>query len=464
MATITTEITHATEIPLSAVRTARRSARAKRQRAWLRQYGLFAGVLAVVVVINVHNLLRYHYLAGAFDVLDHCEYIRYVARTWHVPSATTGWEMFQPPLYYFVAAAIYNVLATVFREGVAYKGIQLLAAACGVGNGVLAWLIVRRVLPGRHLAQGLGYAVVALVPASLYLNPTVSNEVPAGLAMTGVLYLLVRWAWQPTMRRRHYVLLGLAAAAALLTKYTAVLVTGTCVVVLVLRVVQARDRRRHEAVGLAMFIAVVAALAGWYYVRNWALFGTPMVGNWDYASGYHYEQEPGYRTVDFYLRMGLSLLYHPEYSRYASLWDGLYATTWMDVHYNMLSAQDHRAMLVGSVVLWLALVPTAAVVGGLVQTIRAAWRDGSSRPDFALVLLTVSALCATVMYTLKLPFASVVKATFLLSLAGPVAVFAGRGLETIATNLGAWRIVVYGWLVVLGGLVVHLFWYAPVVL
>jgi len=464
MAEIATDRTRTVELWCTDVRAARRQARIERAQAWWAQYGLFACVFAVVVVVNAHNLLRYHYMAGVYDMWEHCEYIQYVASTWRVPSAATGWEMFQPPLYYFASAGLYSTLTSVCREGVAMKAIQLLATLCGLANGLLAWLIARRVLPGRTLAQGLGYAVVALVPASLYLNPTISNEVPAGLTMTLVLYLLVRWAWQPEMRWRHYAWLGVATAAALLTKYTAVLVAGTCLVVLLWRVVRHSDRRRRELTGLAVFVALVGLLAGWYYLRNYILFGTPMVGNWDYVSGYHYEQEPGYRTPSFYLKVGTSLLYHPEYARWSSLWDGLYASTWMDVHYNMLSSQDQAALLVGSVVLWLALVPTVAVLGGLVQTVRVAWRDGPARPDYALVLLTAAALGAILLYTLKLPYASVVKATFLLCLAGPFAVFAGRGLETVCRNLGQWRVVIYGWLLVLGALVVHLFWYSPVVL
>ena len=49
-------------------------------------------------------------------------------------------------------------------------------------------------------------------------------------------------------------------------------------------------------------VVVIVATSGWFYWRNYTLFGTPIPGNWSEASGFHYEQAPGLRNVDFYFR------------------------------------------------------------------------------------------------------------------------------------------------------------------
>ena len=47
------------------------------------------------------------------------------------------------------------------------------------------------------------------------------------------------------------------------------------------------------------------ALCGWHYLRVALHFGgDPFVGNWDEASGIIWWQDPGYRVVDDYLRLG----------------------------------------------------------------------------------------------------------------------------------------------------------------
>jgi hypothetical protein len=45
---------------------------------------------------------------SGWDADGHIEHIRYVAERWGVPLAEQGWETYQPPAYYFVAAGIYR--------------------------------------------------------------------------------------------------------------------------------------------------------------------------------------------------------------------------------------------------------------------------------------------------------------------------------------------------------------------
>jgi hypothetical protein len=93
--------------------------------------------------------------------------------------------------------------------------------------------------------------------------------------------------------------------------------------------------RRHawlrcRARGAARRFCPALAVAGWFYARNLAEFGRPLVGNWDLPSPDRiWWSAPGFHTPQYYLRFGESLV-RPFYSGFVSFWDALYSTFWGD--------------------------------------------------------------------------------------------------------------------------------------
>ena len=63
---------------------------------WLR-VAVPAAILGGILVIHLYNAIHYPFDRDPFDVYQHLSYIKYVSRTWRVPHATEGWEMYQPP-------------------------------------------------------------------------------------------------------------------------------------------------------------------------------------------------------------------------------------------------------------------------------------------------------------------------------------------------------------------------------
>src|SRR5689334_21993370 len=47
----------------------------------------------------------------AYDGFAHFSYIWFLAEKWVIPLPTSGWEFFQPPLYYVWMAWLWNALA-----------------------------------------------------------------------------------------------------------------------------------------------------------------------------------------------------------------------------------------------------------------------------------------------------------------------------------------------------------------
>ena len=116
---------------------------------------------------------------------------------------------------------------------------------------------------------------------------------------------------------------------AVLTKFTAWVAVAWIAGALLARGVVLDGRGARGALPAAGVLAGVAALGGWFYLRNWLHFGRPFVGNWDLPGRLGWWEQPGFHTADYYLRFGESMR-HPFFAGYQSFWDGVYSTLWGD--------------------------------------------------------------------------------------------------------------------------------------
>ncbi|MFC1714717.1 ArnT family glycosyltransferase [Candidatus Poribacteria bacterium] len=419
----------------------------------------FLVIIVIVLIINVHNTAIYSHERSGFDWKGHVEYIRYMASNWRTPIATEGWEMFQPPLYYFLSAIIYKLFGGAAAEPGSLKAVQIMGTFSGVANACFAWLVLRKLFKENYLIQLLGFSVVAFLSMCFYMNPLISNEIFSGSVISLAIYMLIRYGFKKRVRIHQALILGAVVGLALLSKYTAAFVFLTAVTILMIRVLTNPSTRRREVTALAVFLIVVFALSGWLYIRNLVKFHDPFIGNWDQKSGYHYEQHHGYRTLGFYLKFGSVFFHKPERSRWASFWDGKYGSMWMDTHGSFLKTNDDQANLYGSIIIYLALLPSVSILLGFCQSLRSAFKSARCNPNFALIMVFVLTFISLLSFTMEVPFFSTIKAFFYLSLLPVIAVFAGKGLYTMSRNLGKFRFILYANLIVLYMLIARLFWY-----
>ncbi len=419
----------------------------------------FLVIIVIILVINVHNTAIYSHERSGFDWKGHVEYIRYMAANWRTPIATDGWEMFQPPLYYFVSAIIYRLFGGTAAEPGSLKAVQIMGTLSGVANACFAWLVLRKLFKENYLIQLLGFSVVAFLPMCFYMNPLISNEIFSGSIISLAIYVLIRYGFEKQVKIKQALIMGGVVGLALLSKYTAAFVFLTAATVLTIRILVNPSTRKREVVALAVFLIVVFALSGWLYIRNLAKFHDPFIGNWDEKSGYHYEQHHGYRTLGFYLKFGSVFFHAPERSRWSSFWDGKYGSMWMDTHGSFLKRDDEQANLYGSIIIYLALLPGVSILLGLYQSLRSVFKSARCNPDLALVMVSALTFISLLSFTMEVPFFSTIKAFFYISLLPAIAVFAGKGLYTMSRNLGRFKFVLYANLVALYLLIINLFWY-----
>jgi tetratricopeptide (TPR) repeat protein len=386
---------------------------------------LMVAGLWLLLFWNNARLLPFH---AGFDSKEHLKYISYIQEHRALPLPNEGWEMYQPPLYYLIAAASLSAFKLSGNDPASVVVLRFLGAFVGIAQFVLVFLSLRFLLPLR--AAFIGLLLAAFLPMHLYMAHYVTNEMLSAALATATLYLCLRLLKSNTLRPSQFAWVGLTLGAAMLTKATVILLLPIVIAAIAGKLAYARVPVVVWARNLGLLLAICFTVCGWHYARMWLRFGTPLLGNWDAISGFTWWQDPGYHTLADFLRFGRSLV-DPLFSGFAGLADGIYSTLWGDglcgglVSVNM--AWNQRPMVAGYL---LALIPTMLMfVGAGVAIIRFVRQP--SRELFLLLGFCALVVLGLVFMTLKVPSYAQAKAFYALSALTPLCFFGALGWETL---------------------------------
>jgi 4-amino-4-deoxy-L-arabinose transferase-like glycosyltransferase len=393
-------------------------------------------VLVVSLGFHLWNAVHYPHERSYFDWKNHTEYVQEMAETWRAPTARDGFQMYQPPGYYWCAAVIYRIAGGDDHPEAALKAVQFLGAAAGWGLVLLTWLLARRLFDD-EASRVVATAFAAFLPMLLYCSPMISNETFSAFVIALAFYYVA--ASDDFAAPRRAAVGGVLCGLALLSKYTALFTFAGAGAFLAARSVRKTSRVAWRP--LAAFLAPVLVLSGWLYVRNTVEFGDPFVGNWDEQSGFHYEQNPGYRSPKFYLGFGRLFSEPTEHAPWLSWADGMYATMWADPFQSFLNPGDDRLPIWVAIALLLAAWPTILILIGFADTIRRALERPFGDVDFLLAAVPVWSLSALISFSLELPFYSTVKTFFLLSLVPIFGILLARGRSIVVAGAKPLRLV-----------------------
>ncbi|GAB4469470.1 MAG: hypothetical protein Kow00124_04640 [Anaerolineae bacterium] len=270
---------------------------------------LLAGVFLILGII-------YSMATPVFEASDeifHYPVVQHIATTGTLPVQQVGvetlWEQegSQPPLYYLISAGLTAWIDTGDMEAVrrinphAKLGIPLdtdnknmvihtgseqwpwrgtvlavhilrfFGVALGAISVLLAHELARAVWPGSRPTAFFAAALMALRPMFLFIAASVNNDNLIVPLATWIMLLVVRILCDGLTARRA-VTLAVAASLATITKIsglTLLPVIGLAFLIHALRTGRWRDT---ILAGLAL-VGIWAALAGWWYARNVALYG-----------------------------------------------------------------------------------------------------------------------------------------------------------------------------------------------
>jgi hypothetical protein len=428
-----------------------------RQDAATKAPAVALGMVAVYWVWFYAAKIIHFPAAAGFDGPEHVAFVAWLVQEKSLPLATAGFETYHPPLYHVLTALLVGALGPD-PGGIGLRALlSLLPALSGLGMAFVAAATTRCLAPGAPWKCAGATLAAGFLPCSLTLAGSVSNELPHALLASLAVLATLRALLKERASAFDDLVVGLFLAAGALTKYTSLLLVPTLVVALVAkRILCESDPARQAALGAARTLALVAGLAGWFYARNWILFGDPLVSPLTGQQGKTLWQYPGFHTVSYFLKWGDAFT-QPWYSGFHNFWDSLYTSWWGD---GMLSGASRPSEVAGrwrfdwmAAVFPLAVPASVFVLVGWIRALRGAWRDDALDRRLALSLVAALPpllLASLVNINLHYPFWSFGKGFYLLFLTPTLAHFGVLGFDALDGALArraprALRLLSWGW-------------------
>ena len=282
--------------------------------------------------INIHLILILYLLLAftyslvtplfeASDELWHYPMVRYIADHWSLPlqdpeaaDAEQPWrqEGSQPPLYYALGAALTfwidsgdmpqvrilnphadngiitpdgntNLVIHTEHEAFPWRGtalavhlVRFASVLMGAATVLFTYLIARQVFPDREeIALGAA-ALNAFLPMFLFISGSVNNDNLTWLLCSAALWQLLKMTNdQVSNDRLSFIILGLTLAAGALTKASALGLLPLTALVIGYSAWKRRSWRYFFEGGF-ITAGLVLLIAGWWYWRNFQLYGDPL--------------------------------------------------------------------------------------------------------------------------------------------------------------------------------------------
>jgi hypothetical protein len=294
---------------------------------WRARWPLAAILLLFVAMATWYSLIIP--LGEAPDEVPHFTYVRYVALHGRLPTTVDEHEAFQPPLYYVMGAVLTfwleddadapfavrhnaqydaadprapkNLLLHTADEVWPFRGwalawhlVRLLSIAMGATT---VWAIYRLgclLFPAQQAIPLAMAGLAAFTPQFLFMSAVANND-NAATAFTA----LVLWQTAALLQDRRLAsfwprrgLLGLLLGLGLLSKASLLALVPVVMLALLVAAIRGREAQGREGGsdswsgqatalpralgGLAVTLGIAGAIAGWYFVRNWVLYGDPL--------------------------------------------------------------------------------------------------------------------------------------------------------------------------------------------
>jgi 4-amino-4-deoxy-L-arabinose transferase-like glycosyltransferase len=292
---------------------------------WWQSERPIALLVAVFVVLGVVYSVIVP-LWEAPDEVAHFAYVTHLVRTRSLPVQQTGVldEAHQPPLYYVVAALVssvadlndttgayqrnpgfvwagqggseHNAALHHTAETFPYRGIALAAhlarwvsVLTGAVTVAFTYAIARRIFPETRGLALLAAALTAFNPQFLFVSGSASLDGMTAMTCTLALWQLIRTLEKP-LGWQGWVLTGVWCGLAVLSKPSAFVVGLVAGALLLLCAVRHRSWSLlwRGALPLGTTFLLVS---GWWFVRNWVLYGDPLgwrtfLANWAVVQRY----------------------------------------------------------------------------------------------------------------------------------------------------------------------------------
>ncbi len=292
--------------------------------SWREGAGSEVRRLAAIIALFVALGIVYSLVTPIFEASDerwHYPVVRFIVDRHRLPvqdaSKRTDWhqEGSQPPLYYLLGAALTagvagndydaaytpnphavvgeplvmgnkNMMIHTGREDWPWQGtslavhlIRLLSVAMGAATVWLTYRIAHCAWPHDRRVALLAAALTAFNPMFVFISASVNNDNLAAPLAAGTALVLLG-ALQRGQRARDGVWLGILLGLGALTKLSTLALLPLAALALAWDAEHGRRQGRPHtwrtwSVNMLLIGGLMAVIAGWWYWRNWTLYGDP---------------------------------------------------------------------------------------------------------------------------------------------------------------------------------------------
>jgi len=268
-----------------------------------------SGALVLILALFFICATGYSYYTPLWNPPDeerHFAYAEHIARHRTLPSPLVmNGEMsitqaIHPPLYYAIASLLCRDSEGVLQEMITFNDgpgftrvvpaqqegkygyakkersahlmriLSIFFSAITVGGIYLLTLVM---FPGNTALASASALFAAMNPQFLHISASVSNENLSSALSTTYLLALLRYLHSPCKAYHHVItgaLLGCMLLSKLSTLFYLPLTAGIMLWVFM-------SNKKKLCTSLAIIFCTAFLIAGWWYIRNWALTGDPFL-------------------------------------------------------------------------------------------------------------------------------------------------------------------------------------------
>jgi hypothetical protein len=180
-------------------------------------------------------------------------------------------QAFQPPLYYMFGALLLFIKMEMSTAVYVLRFFSLLLTGFSIWY---VWKSSSLIFHARY-AVLLSTAIVAFNPQFLYVNCGITSIAMMSMTGTVTIYWMIRTLLEKANLSRRACILGICFGAAMLSRSIAIFLGPLCLGVLYFAAKDEDSAHPKWFKYFALFLVSSFVVAGWWYVRNWILYGDP---------------------------------------------------------------------------------------------------------------------------------------------------------------------------------------------
>ena len=397
------------------------------------------------------NNIKYLPVDVGFDANSHIQYLNYIINNKALPLANDLFQGYQPPLFYLINAIIIPIAEKILSFPSLNYAFKITSFLSGFGQVIIAFFAGRIVFREDKIGHSLLILISGLIPMNIYISHYFSNEPFSAFLISFSILMTLFILDSPKPLSRHFALLGLSIALALLTKYTVLVILPILFFSVLFNYILIQ-KTRFSTLFLQIFIVIfiIVSLSGWFYLRNYVTFGKLLIGNWDYLIS-DWWQDPGFHTTSYFASFG-NVFSFPYFSGFYSFWDSIYATFWGDSLIGGRAASYAAPLWNYEYMTVIYLISIPATLFFIIGILKAIYQIILNMDIKWLLCIGSNFLFILSLVHMNLinPFYAQAKAFYILGALLPITLLFTYGLKTLSTFTGKLKIflncIVSGWL------------------